>query len=109
MLFADISAAFYSALVQLIAQAPQTSACSNISRALEGLAIPEEALNVIRQHLHGHSALHTASASDWLEHLAANVSNGNWFLLAGDTHPVATGRGTRPGSSWADVFDTSNS
>ena len=104
VLFADISAAFYSALVQLIAHDPQSQTADNIGRALEGLALPDEAVCVIREHLQRHSALHEANASSWLEYLAADVSQGNWFLLAGDSLPVATGRGTRPGSSWADVL-----
>ena len=42
ILFADISAAFYSALVQFIAQQGASVCASDIARALEGLACPEE-------------------------------------------------------------------
>ena len=36
--------------------------------------------------------------------MAASISADNWFMLAQDTVPVATARGTRPGSSWADIL-----
>ncbi|CAE7229751.1 unnamed protein product [Symbiodinium necroappetens] len=89
VLFADISAAFYRA---------------SLDRALEGLALPPEALDVIREHLGDRTALAQAGASAWLESLAAHIGHCNWFLLVNDDRPVATARGTRPGSSWADVL-----
>ena len=104
ILFADISAAFYSALLQLIAQCPASSEAPNLDRALEGLALPSEALGVIRDHLAQHTALMQAGASTWLECLAAKVGHSNWFVLVNDDYPVSTARGTRPGSSWADVM-----
>ncbi|CAE7737850.1 unnamed protein product, partial [Symbiodinium sp. CCMP2456] len=104
VLFADISAAFYTALLQLIASRPGLDDQSGFDRALEGLQLPAEALQEVRNHLCDFSALSTANASTWLEHLALNVGTQNWFLLVGDDKPVQTGRGTRPGSSWADVL-----
>ena len=50
------------------------------------------------------SALAQLQASPWLEHIAAHISSQNWFVLANDVTPVQTARGTRPGSSWADVL-----
>ena len=104
VLFADISAAFYSALVQLVAHSPSTTTPEGLQTALKGLALPDEVVDELRAHLQEPSVLSQSSASSWLEHLAAHIGDRNWFVIAGDSVPIATGRGTRPGSSWADVL-----
>ena len=104
VLFADISAAFYSALVQLVAHSPSTMSPDGLRTALQGLTLPSEVVDELRAHLQEPSALSQSSASPWLEHLAAHLGERNWFVIAGDSVPIATGRGTRPGSSWADVL-----
>eukprot|EP00439_Symbiodinium_sp_Y106_P003323 s6464_g1.t1 len=104
ILFADISAAFYSALVQFVAQAGTKPTHADISRALEGLHCPPDVRVDIQRQLTEPSALAQIHATPWLEHMAASISADNWFLLAQDAVPVATARGTRPGSSWADIL-----
>ena len=104
VLFADISAAFYSALVQLVAHSPDTTSPAGLQAALQDLALPREVVDELHGLLQEPSALAQTSASPWLEHLAAQIGESNWFLIAGDSSPIATGRGTRPGSSWADVL-----
>ncbi|OLP92002.1 hypothetical protein AK812_SmicGene26233 [Symbiodinium microadriaticum] len=104
VLFADISAAFYSALVQLVAHSPSTTSPEGLRTALQGLTLPDEVVEELRAHLQEPSALSQSSTSSWLEHLAAHIGERNWFVIAGDSVPIATGRGTRPGSSWADVL-----
>ena len=104
VLFADISAAFYSALVQLVAHSPSTTSPQGLRTALQGLTLPDEVVEELRAHLQEPSALSQSSTSSWLEHLAAHIGERNWFVIAGDSVPIATGRGTRPGSSWADVL-----
>ena len=104
VLFADISAAFYSALVQLVAHSPATTSTEGLQTALQGLALPDDVVDELRELLQQPSALSQSSASPWLERLAAHFGERNWFVIAGDSTPIATGRGTRPGSSWADVL-----
>ena len=104
VLFADISAAFYSALVQLVAHSPSTTSTDGLRTALQGLSLPGDVVDELRTLLQEPSALAQSSASPWLERLAAHIGERNWFVIAGDTIPIATGRGTRPGSSWADVL-----
>ena len=45
-----------------------------------------------------------AHASPWLETLTAEFNANTWMYLAGDARPVITRQGSRPGSSWADLF-----
>ncbi|CAE7264709.1 unnamed protein product, partial [Symbiodinium sp. KB8] len=104
VLFADISAAFYSPLVQLVAHSPSTTSTEGLQTALQGLALPGDVTDELRALLQEPSALSQSSASSWLEQLAAHIGERNWFVIAGDSVPIATGRGTRPGSSWADVL-----
>ena len=104
VLFADISAAFYSALVQLVAQSDSTTSLEGIEAALHGLSLPSEVLAELRQHMRAPSALAQKGATPWLEQTAAHLGQHNWFLIAGDKVPISTGRGTRPGSSWADIL-----
>ncbi|OLQ02150.1 hypothetical protein AK812_SmicGene15076 [Symbiodinium microadriaticum] len=85
VLYADISAAFYSALVQLVAHSEATTCPEALMRAMHGLQLPAEA-----------QAELTCALRD--------LGDGNWFMVAGDATPVATARGTRPGSSWADIL-----
>eukprot|EP00439_Symbiodinium_sp_Y106_P074349 s1418_g14.t1 len=44
-----------------------------------------------------------SGASAWLEALTCRYREGNFFMLQGDESVVATARGSRPGSSWADL------
>ena len=104
VLFADISAAFYSALVQFIAQAGTSATQQSLTQALEGLACPPEVHAELRHMLAEPSVLTQLQASPWLEHISAQISSDNWFLLADDNVPVRTARGTRPGTSWADIL-----
>ena len=96
--------AFYSALVQLVAHSPATTSPEGLHTALQGLALPGDVVDELRELLQQPSALSQSFASPWLERLAAHFGERNWFVIAGDSTPIATGRGTRPGSSWADVL-----
>ncbi|CAE7861303.1 unnamed protein product [Symbiodinium microadriaticum] len=90
VLFADISAAFYSALVQLVAHSPSTTSPEGLRTALQGLTLPDEVVEELRAHLQEPSALSQSSTSSWLEHLAAHIGERNWFVIAGDSVPIAT-------------------
>ena len=104
VLYADISAAFYSALVQLVAHSDATTCPEALARAMHGLHLPAEAQDELLCALQDPSVLSQIGVSPWLEKLAAHLGDGNWFMVTGDATPVATARGTRPGSSWADIL-----
>ena len=50
------------------------------------------------------SALSKGGATDWLQALTHDFNDRTWMTLVGDTTQVQTTRGSRPGSSWADLF-----
>ena len=50
------------------------------------------------------SILSQGGASSWLEAIAAEMHRRTWFTMAGDGQPVQTRRGSRPGSTFADLM-----
>ena len=48
--------------------------------------------------------MQAGGASEWLQALTSRLQEDNFFLLRGDNCPVMTTRGSRPGSSWADLI-----
>ena len=49
------------------------------------------------------SALAQEGATEWLQALTCELNAKTWMHLRGDSVAVATRRGTRPGSAWADL------
>ena len=103
VLYTDISSAFYSVARQLVAKST-AAADSDGGISLDGIRLPAEDLALLRAHACDRSALRQAGATPWLEGLAARLTEGTWFLLQQDAVPVITTRGSRPGSSWADLL-----
>ena len=67
------------------------------------LHLSDGEVEALRCHLRQPSALEATGAHPWVQGTVARMSAGNWFLLQNDRVPIATGRGTRPGSSFADL------
>ncbi|CAE7307614.1 unnamed protein product, partial [Symbiodinium sp. CCMP2456] len=91
ILFADVSAAYYSATRALTAR-----------RA--GWEAPPDANQALRERLKAPSALEAGGATAWLEGLTDEFNSRTWMTLRDDDTPVVTTRGSRPGSSWADIY-----
>ena len=70
----------------------------------KGLRLSAGELARLKEHVAQPSSLRRVGASRWLEALADKVSDNTWFMLRGDQQAILTHRGTRPGSSWADVL-----
>ena len=102
-LFADITAAYYSTVRQLVAAPPGACSDDASERALDGLKLSPDDLERLRAHMNEPTAARCAGADPWTEAVACEVTAGTFFLVRGDPVPVAY-RGTRPGSSWADVL-----
>ncbi|CAE7220796.1 unnamed protein product [Symbiodinium sp. CCMP2592] len=96
VLFADVASAYYSAVRALTARKHGTERDENVPR-LADRAHLEEALSQP-------SAMTQSQASPWIETLTAELNNNTWMCLAGDSHPIVTRQGSRPGSSFADLF-----
>ena len=96
VLYADVASAYYTAVRALTARRPGTAdpadAAKRSGRAhlLAELAKP--------------SALTQAQASPWVEALTAELNSNTWMCLVDDDQPVVTRQGSRPGSSFADLF-----
>ena len=106
VLFTDIATAFYAVVRQLIAKGchPDDASSPLPDEVCNGLGLTEADAELLRFHAQQPSGLSHAGASPWLEALAARLSDGTWFMLRDDDQAVLTARGTRPGSSWADVL-----
>ena len=50
------------------------------------------------------SALTQANATPWTENLTAELNSNTWMCLVDDCQPIVTRQGSRPGSSFADLF-----
>ncbi|CAE7615078.1 unnamed protein product, partial [Symbiodinium sp. KB8] len=72
--------------------------------ALASLNLSHEDLDRLRAHALEPPALRQAGADAWTEAVSHCVTDGTFFLIRGDTVAVSTHRGTRPGSSWADIL-----
>ena len=100
-LFADIASAYYCVVQNLVARwegrAPQSALAADSPSA----ATLDDAL---AEHLQRPTALSEGGASTWLEALTESLQSDNFFLLRGDDTAVMTTKGSRPGSSWADLI-----
>ena len=101
VIFADVSAAYYSTIRALAARLPQHEPMP-IALEHASAAGPVD-LSELQRQMQQPSAMSQGGASSWLCALTATLNSGTWMYLQGDTTPVATRRGTRPGSAWADL------
>ena len=101
VLFADVASAYYDSIRDLTArrideQGPAVQSqlmCHLMAASLtKGWRMPCAAQVPFR----------LVGAAPWLESLAAEFHRGSWFSFRSDHIPVATHRGSRPGSSLAD-------
>eukprot|EP00439_Symbiodinium_sp_Y106_P001666 s6945_g1.t1 len=103
-LFTDIASAFYTVIQQLVARRGDEALSSDaVARATSGLRLSPDESAALGQHLLEPTAMSTSGASAWLEALTSRFQEDNFFVLKGDDQAVTTARGSRPGSSWADL------
>ncbi|CAE7415834.1 unnamed protein product [Symbiodinium sp. CCMP2592] len=103
-LFADIASAFYCVIQRLVANTAATPDGFDPGTFLDSLQLSPDEREALAEHLAEPSALAGGGASPWLEALTCRLQEGNYFLLKGDTTVIATAKGSRPGSSWADLI-----
>ena len=99
-LFADVASANYNSVRDLTARRLDHDGRPVDARRGAPTGVTES----VECTLADGSALQTSGATPWLESLAAEMHRGSWFLLRGDSVPVITYRGSRPGSSLADIM-----
>ncbi|CAE7215539.1 unnamed protein product, partial [Symbiodinium sp. KB8] len=100
-LFADVASAYYCAVRGLTAQKAVQQ--EHREEPLEH-AQPLPHSQAVLAQLAQPTAMARANASPWLESITAELNNHTWMVLAGDDRPILTRQGSRPGSSWADLF-----
>ena len=102
-MFADIASAFYGVITQLVANSSNVPGETLIEQLTAHLQLDPAAVADLRQHLLEPTALQSLGTDAWTDATTDRMSCNNWFVVKHDTVPVATMRGTRPGSSFADV------
>ena len=101
VLYADVSAAYYRAVRELSSRPPGSV---DLEAVCKGLNLSSEDLSALSAHLAEGSALELEAADPWLQRITAEINSKTWMCIAGDSAgPILTTRGTRPGSSWADL------
>ncbi|CAE7863811.1 unnamed protein product, partial [Symbiodinium sp. KB8] len=100
ILFADVAAAYYSTIRSLASRHPEAEPAAGSDVGDPAGVCTELSL---QQQLDAPSAMAQGGASPWLRALTAAINDGTWMTLRDDDQVVRTRRGTRPGSSWADL------
>ncbi|CAE7388909.1 unnamed protein product [Symbiodinium microadriaticum] len=103
VIFADIASAFYSVVTHFVAGHQEGLTDQDFSRLTHKLNLTSGELEALREHLQAPDAMSSAGATPWLQSVTERMSQNNWFLLKDDDTPVESMRGTRPGSSFADL------
>ena len=102
-LFADIASAYYCVIQQLVAKWVGRGKRSSLTDGMH-MSPGETFSDEVAAHLCQPSAMCAGGASTWLEALTDCFQSDNFFLLRGDDTAVMTSKGSRPGSSWADLI-----
>eukprot|EP00439_Symbiodinium_sp_Y106_P025363 s1003_g3.t1 len=96
IIFADVSSAYYCAMRELASRlASSDTQPRDVNGALDALCLEYQ--------LREPPTLAQQGAHPWLQALTETLNRGTWMHLKGDSVPIATRRGTRPGSAWADL------
>ena len=95
VVFADVSAAYYSTVRSLASKPPRDAQTVSLHGASDPLSLDFQ--------LELPCAMEQTEASPWLRAITSTLNDGTFMCLQGDDVPVATRRGTRPGSAWADL------
>ncbi|CAE7729320.1 unnamed protein product [Symbiodinium sp. CCMP2592] len=102
ILFTDISSAYYSVIRELLTGGKLEQA--NVLEIAASLSLTPEDLQVLQAHVADEPVLCGADSGPLLAALTHELHSGTWFLMNQDVELVHTRRGTRPGSSLADVL-----
>ena len=101
ILFTDISSAYYSVVRELITG--QHGSSAPVTEIAANLALSPEDLQQLQHYVSEEPVLSGEGAGDLLRVLARELHCSTWFVMHQDSAVVRTQRGTRPGSSLADV------
>ncbi|CAE7253055.1 unnamed protein product [Symbiodinium sp. CCMP2592] len=101
LVFSDLAAAYYTVVREVVVGAGADS--DPLQRVASTLKLPPEDLQQVIAYATSDPVLQPSDGTSLLHALMAEVHSDTWFHLSGDPTLVRTSRGTRPGSSIADV------
>ena len=99
IVYLDLAAAYYAIVRELIFG---WSADTKLEEITQSLQLEPEDLQELATLVRDEPILRGDVGRDALHRLGREIHNQTWFIMKDDKHVVATRRGTRPGSSWAD-------
>ena len=102
VIFADVSSAYYCTARELAARLPAEEPKVQEGNDRDRMPSEPDDLSVDKQTAQP-SAMMQTGAEPWLRAVTATINSNTWMVLQGDSVPIATRRGTRPGSAWADL------
>ena len=102
VLFSDLAAAYYSVVRELLLGGSLCEA--SIEDITASLGLQPEDLQLLSSYVESEAILNENGDEDFLTAIAREIHSSTWFWLHNDDQLVHTKRGTRPGSSWADVL-----
>eukprot|EP00439_Symbiodinium_sp_Y106_P035818 s286_g4.t1 len=98
--FTDIESAYYASTRELAIRRVDQDVPDDV---LEGLRLTAGDAAELRQRLAEPPSLPAEGADAWTCAVTAEVHHGTWMVVTGDSVPVWTRRGSRPGSAYADL------
>ena len=101
MIFSDLAAAYYAVVRQVITGAAASD--DPLASVTASLGLQPGVLQELQHHVLQEPVLEGQDCSAFLQSLMHELHTDTWFHVAGDPLIVRTTRGTRPGSSIADV------
>ena len=102
ILFTDISSAYYSVVRELITG--RHAASASVTELAATLSLSPEDLQQLQHYVSEEPVLSGEGSGELLTALARELHCSTWFVMHQDSALVRTQRGTRPGSSLADVL-----
>ena len=101
LVFSDLAAAYYAVVREVITGARGNA--DPLTKVTASLGFSAEVLQEIQYHAINDPILDGRDCSRFLQSLMHELHTDTWFHISGDPTIVRTTRGTRPGSSIADV------
>ena len=101
VLFTDVRSAFYTVMRQFLDKPPSAESFVTWGREL---GLDEDQLDLIVVTLMQDSCQLSTHLSPFLSSRIADTLSATWFSVTGDSCPVITSRGTRPGDPLADLM-----
>ena len=102
ILFCDLASAYYAVVRELLLGKDLTDA--PLSEVTRSLGLSDEDLQLLRAYVDHEVIVNADGDESLLQAIGREVHTHTWFWINQDSRLVMTRRGTRPGSSWADVL-----